>query len=138
MLSHTKNHSDFFFFCSSYSYSFQNPAFIRNYVYQVLLVYIKGRPTLCVVTSLALVNKITYDWFQIKIILYTHQNRHLEKNTMESSLFMGDQCPWLSWVTLAHEFTSPYKKYLFNFLPTKLHHNELWTFWLPTNIGPQE
>lgn len=27
--------------------------------------------------------------------------------TVETSLFVGDQCLWLSWVTLTHEFTSP-------------------------------
>lgn len=26
----------------------------------------------------------------------------------ESPLFVGDQCLWLSWVTSAHEFTSPW------------------------------
>lgn len=37
--------------------------------------------------------------------------------TVESSLFFGHQCLWLSWVTLAHEFPSPRTyiyKYLFN------------------------
>lgn len=28
--------------------------------------------------------------------------------TVESSLFVGDQFSWLSWITLVHEFTSPH------------------------------
>lgn len=28
--------------------------------------------------------------------------------TVESSLFVGDQCSWLLWVALGHEFTSPW------------------------------
>lgn len=28
-------------------------------------------------------------------------------NTLESSSFVGNQCLWLSWIILAHEFTSP-------------------------------
>ena len=28
-------------------------------------------------------------------------------DTVESSLFMMGQCPWISWVTLNHQFTSP-------------------------------
>ena len=32
---------------------------------------------------------------------------------MESLLFMGDQCMWISWVTLAHKFSSPQSNKLF-------------------------
>lgn len=30
-----------------------------------------------------------------------------DSNTVESSLFVEDQCLWLSWVSLVHEFTPP-------------------------------
>jgi hypothetical protein len=34
-------------------------------------------------------------------------DRNLVWITVESSLFVGDQCSWISWVTLTHKFTSP-------------------------------
>jgi hypothetical protein len=71
--------------------------------------------------------------------------------TVESSLFVGDQCSWISWATLTHEFTSPqtYIYFFFKFhkyysncilymLSTKLSPHEPVKFWLPTNIDPHE
>ena len=36
--------------------------------------------------------------------------------TVESSLFVGDQCSWISWVTLTHEFTSPRTCFIFRLI----------------------
>lgn len=32
----------------------------------------------------------------------------MDMNILETSLFMGDQCLWLSWVTFVHQCTSPW------------------------------
>lgn len=64
--------------------------------------------------------------------------------TVESSLFVGDQFSWLSWITV-HEFTSPrtlYNHYLLkvsqlhnqlNYVPTKQE-----TPLLPMNTDPPQ
>lgn len=65
---------------------------------------------------------------------------------MESSLFVGIQCLWLSWVTHVHEFTciSPWTyiqafvfKYLFKLsLPTKLRLYNEESFGYPQTLPP--
>lgn len=63
-------------------------------------------------------------------------------NTEESS-FVGNQCSWLSWITLAEEFSFP-QAFVLNLLKlSQLSTNKI-TFprsgknWLPTNIDPHE
>lgn len=60
--------------------------------------------------------------------------RWMKTAIIKSSLFLGDQCSCLSWVTLAHAFTSPrmfykhlfsiYYKFEINLIPTKLRPHE--------------
>lgn len=46
--------------------------------------------------------------WRAKIIanFYMYLQMRRLKAILESSLFVGDQCSWLSWVSLAHEFKS--------------------------------
>lgn len=63
--------------------------------------------------------------------------------TVESSLSVGDQFLWLSWITLVHEFTFPrtFIQSLFTKIfpvtqPTKLHPHKAGKPWLPTKLTP--
>lgn len=64
--------------------------------------------------------------------------------TVKSSLFVGYQCSWLSWVAIAYECSQKSIKsiclifiYLIpNLLPTKLRTRKPGKVWLPTNIDP--
>jgi hypothetical protein len=58
-----------------------------------------------------------------------------------------DQCLWILWATVTHEFTCIYflfnlhKEYLNHIiyqLPTNVRPHEPLKFWLPTNIDPHE
>lgn len=62
-------------------------------------------------------------------------------------IFRGEPTFVVSWVTLAHEFTSPqtyiniclmFIEIITELVPTKLRPHETGTFWVPTNIEPQE
>jgi hypothetical protein len=50
--------------------------------------------------------------------------------TVESSLFVVDQCSWISWGTLTNEFTSPRTIYYFLFHPYKYYQGRN-IYWLP-------
>lgn len=59
-------------------------------------------------------------------------------------IFVGDQCSWLSWVTLTNEYTSPrtYICFVFiykiNFATDEITSHEPGKFWPPTNIDSHE
>lgn len=63
--------------------------------------------------------------------------------TVEASLYIGDQCLWILWVTLTHKVTLPWiyhnlivlKFYATVNLPAKLSLNKPIKFWYSMNIG---
>jgi hypothetical protein len=70
--------------------------------------------------------------------------------TLEPSLFVGDQCSWILWITFTHEFSCS-QTYFYFFINLYKHYpitlfisyppnqvSEPAEFWLPTNINPHK